>query len=468
MFGEKLYPHLPPLLQNVACSAYGVRERRVRVGREFRHRYHALVDSDFKDKVAIAEFQDANLARLVEHAFNHSRYYRRVMDSAGIRPQDVRSRADLVKLPILSKEFVRRHHDDIEVAATEVGSQTREVMTSGSTGTPLSFPVTYHAIATQWAVWWRHRQRFGVRPSDPHVNFTGKPIVPASQTRPPYWRYNWPMSQLVLGMQHIAEAKAPSIAAAIDRWAGTYWSGYPSVIAEFCALLQDLGIQLKHRPKAVFLGAEGANGRQIDLIREVTGATVTDQYGFSEGAGNASRCPEGNYHEDWEFGLLECGDPMVLADGSIRGRVIGTGFWNTAFPFIRYEVGDFATWAPRGYQCACGRQSRVILSIEGRLEDYVLTPDGRRITRLDYLFKGAEWAREAQVIQTGEREVLVRAIPSMEPTLADVERLERRFAEYVSSEMRVKLECQETIPRTEAGKFRAVVSLDRWRADQSG
>ena len=102
---------------------------------------------------------------------------------------------------------------------------------------------------------------------------------------------------------------------------------------------------------------------QKEIIHKVTGALITDQYGISEGCANASKCQYGNYHEDSEFSYLECIDKVQHNDGSYTGKIIATSLALSPFPFIRYQTGDNATWAPDNFRCPCGRESRVILDI---------------------------------------------------------------------------------------------------------
>lgn len=452
-----LYGHMPILLQNLACSAHGLREGRVRAGSVFRPRYDSLVASDFASQRTISEYRDVQVARLIKHAYETVPYYRRVMDERGILPRDVTSVAELARMPLLHKEDVVAHFDEMLSGAYNV-KELRSARTSGTTGTALRFYTTDEALAFQWAVWWRHRARFGVRPGTWHLNFTIRPVVPAAQTRPPYWRWNYPMRQALVSMQHVRPAHAAEVAAFIDRHGFDYFVGYPSVIHEFVRSLQDCGLTLSRPPSYVFLGAEGLEEYQRDAIVAATGACISDQYGFAEGCGNASRCECGSYHEDWEFGVLECHEPALDADGARSGKVLATGFANQAFPFIRYVVGDSGTWSKEGFRCPCGRESAVLTRIEGRNEDYIITPEGARVMRFGHLFKETDGIREAQVVQREADSILIRYVPRAGFSSADEDKVRRQVHEWVSAGMRVEFEAVPEIPRSASGKFKPVVS----------
>ena len=60
------------------------------------------------------------------------------------------------------------------------------------------------------------------------------------------------------------------------------------------------------------------------------------------------------------------------------GRVVVTDLLNHAMPILRYEVGDMACWA--GRDCSCGRGLPLLEKIEGRVADYVVTPNGEWVS----------------------------------------------------------------------------------------
>jgi phenylacetate-CoA ligase len=452
------YDALPVFAQNWVCDVYGLKMRRERFGDAFDAKLDALMISDGWTGDQIAEYQDNAVRGLVRHAFAHVPFYRDRMRAAKLHPDDVRGVRDLPLLPVTTKDDVRAHAPRLR--ATNVRRSSVVAMhTSGTTGTALHFDVDRRAVPFRWAVWWRHRLRFGVRPGGWHVNFTGKPVVPPSNTHPPYWRRSRPMQQYLVGMQQLTPATITSLATDLDRFATPFWSGYPSIVHVYCRLAAEAGIALANPPQFVFTGAENVLDAQRRDILALTGATLSDQYGFTEGAGNASHCERFAYHEDFEYGVLECGDPEVLESGEVRGRIIATGFSSLGFPLIRYDVGDVGVWAADDHRCPCGRASRVLTRIEGRVDDYVITPEGRRIMRFDYLFKDTLGIREAQIVQERLGEIVVRIVAEQQTARAEMERVRELVAAWISPRIAVRFEVVEALPKRANGKLQAVVSL---------
>lgn len=453
------YRRLPVALQNAACNGYAWRQSRSRFGKAFERDLADLLQSEWHSAADIGAYQDAQVAEVVQYAYSNVPFYRRAMQSRGLRPSDVKSVADLSKLPVVTKEDLRGHAQ--EFLSDRVSNKTLvHRHTSGTTGKALQFYVHPRVTPFQWAVWWRHRVRFGLKTSDYHANFTGKVVVPPEQQEPPFWRSASSMHQLVVGMQHVTPEKAAPIVQMVNDERFVFFSGYPSVIhalARF-ALDQNLTLLPGSRPRLVVMGAENTLEYQNRDIQAWTGAVVTDQYGFSEACGNASPCLAGRYHEDYEFGVLECVPNGTEVAGGTRGRIVCTGFLSKEFPFIRYEVGDVGIWHHDDERCTCGRHSRTLQSIEGRVDDYVITPEGHQVMRFDYLFKDTASVRECQVVQRIPGEVVFRIVKRHDYSSRDEFAIRELVKEYVSPTIDVKFEYVPELPRTQTGKLKAVVS----------
>lgn len=452
---EEIYRHLPVLLQDIACSVRGYTQRRLRYGGAFQELLQWLEESQWWPVDSIQAYQEEQLQKLMHHAFTTVPYYRAVFKRLGLQPSDLRSVEDLSKLPILTKEDVRAN---LHGMVSEKFARRDLVLshTSGTTGKSLLFYMEPRAFQFRWAVWWRHRKRFGIEFDAPYATFTGLAAVPLEQSDPPYWREDWPMHQTVFTMHHIVHSKARDIVERLNRGGFCYYSGYPSVLYALAVLVEELQLEITAPPQIIFTGAETLHEDQRRLISRIFKCPVTDQYGFSEGCGNASRCPNDVFHEDFEYGILECGEPVAVDPETRQGRIIATGFGGYAMPFIRYEVGDVGTWSRK--QCTCGRESTVLSRIEGRSEDYVTTPEGRQILRFDYVFKDTYNVREAQVVQRELGSICLRIVRRAGYSLADEALLRDEIKHRVSAGLRVDFEYVDEIERESDGKFRAVKS----------
>ena len=460
---EHIYPRLPVFLQNAACWYHGKKEARVRFGSVFEQRLQELVDSEKWSASEIGAYQNDKLRTLVRHAYNNVPYYRERWRALRISPDDIRSRDDLNKLPIVTKEEIREHAEQFVSEKTP----RRELLvrhTSGTTGKGLHFYMTREASAFQWAVWWRHRLRFGIAPGTWHASFLGQRVVPITQCKPPYWRRNSPMRQVLINMQSLSPAKIASVVEFLNSQRFEFYAGYPSFIHMLAQHATDAGLRLTAPPRIIFTGAENMLDFQRRDIRAFTGAILSDHYGCAEGCVNASRCPEFVYHEDFEFCIME---GIERVPGDPAKTIVCTGFACDAFPFIRYEVGDTAVWREAN-GCLCGRKSAVLQRIEGRCDDYIVTPEGGRIARLDYLFKDALNVKEAQIVQEQLDEIKILLVRRDTYGTKDEIEIRRDIKTWLSPSLEVRFEYVAEVPREPNGKFRAVVSRLKSRPHSLG
>jgi len=376
-----------------------------------------------------------------------------------LRPEDVQNVSDLSKLPILTKEEVRNNRD--KLLSRKRGSGDLQLRrTSGTTGKSLELFVSRSAIAMQWAIWWRHRMRFGVQPGARHVNFTGKLVVPMGQRNPPFWRWNRPMHQALINMQQLTPSKMAPILQFLDEEAFELYTGYPSILHALVTAAKQVGLALHNPPKLIATGAENVLPNQRVDIVEFTGSVLTDQWGMTEACANASQCRNFLYHEDFELGVIERVEES-RADGIMQGKLLCTGFATPEFPLIRYDVGDVGLWPAKEECCQCGLESPVLAGILGRIDDYVLTPEGTRIMRFDYIFKHTPNVRECQVLQDRVGEIRLRVVRRDRYGKADEDMLQEEIRKWISPTLGVRFEYVDEIEREANGKFRAVKSLLR-------
>lgn len=457
---ESLYPKLPIFMQNVVCSIYGWKEKRNRFNKDFYYYFEYYQKSQFFDAEKIADEVHQSLRQTLVYCQNNIPYYTDIFAQFELDLKAENIAAELLKLPVMTKEILRLN--GAEMISRAVSENDRiELHTSGTTGKALTLFKDKAAIAKQWAIWFRHRARFEAGFGDLHVNFTGKLVVPREQVNPPFWRFNRPFNQYLINMQHINDANIKSIVEFLNSISPKFYSGYPSIIAEVArlALEHDLLLDESARPDVIFGGAENTLDYQKSNIEAWTGAVVTDQYGLTEGNCNLSRCELGLYHIDHEFGFVECVDAEALSEGRKRGRLIGTSFSNMAMPLIRYDTGDIAIWKSDDFNCPCGRKTNVIESIEGRIDDFVELNDGRRIMRFDYLFKGTDSIKEAQVCQYKLGEVVIVLVSRVGPNKKVENELTEQFKKWIADDMEVRFEYIENIPKSSSGKFKAVQSF---------
>ncbi|NJL94795.1 MAG: phenylacetate--CoA ligase family protein [Anaerolineae bacterium] len=403
-------------------------------------------------RAALDQEQARRLAALLDHARQHIPFYRETYAPTGWQGES--ALAVLAKLPLLSKPQVRAAG---EALLDERHRKTPHYVghTSGSTGSPLNFHWSYQTLRTRFAMRDAFYQWHGVDfDHECNIRIGGRLFAPVSQKRPPFWLYDRATRQLMFSIYHMSDTTLAHYTAPIQRWQPTFVTGYPSGIYTLARYCQESGFVF--RPKAVFTDSETVLDHQRALMEAAWGCPVVDYLGM-EGGWIAQQCRAGRYHTPLLTAVVEIVDEagQPTAPGEI-GEIVVTDLTNDLMPLLRYRTGDSASWSADG--CECGWNTPVLQNIEGRLDDFVTLPNGRKVGRLDHIFKNASGIRECQIVQESPAHFVFRLVPSADYSEAVERRLRQEAHARLGQDIRIDIQQVPAIERTGRGKFRAVIS----------
>ena len=265
------------------------------------------------------------------------------------------------------------------------------------------------------------------------------------------------MHDTLFSSYNLSDANIPAYIRELERRQPVFIDSYPSSVYRIASFLKSRGQQHRIHPKVIVTSSETLLDSQRETIEEVFCCPVRDQYGSAEMAGFFAECEHGRYHVAPEYGIVE----IVDADGAgvpvgEMGELCLTGLINPAMPLIRYLIGDVGRLSD--ISCACGRHAPVVESIEGRIDDVIITPSGRHVGRLDPAFKGVTGIRESQILQTARDQVVVRIV-SDDRSQVNGAGLVSNLSERIGTDVRISIEFVESIDKEPNGKFRSVKSL---------
>jgi len=415
-------------------------------------RYRGLLKSQWHSPEQLAEIQASGLRSLVNHCYRDIPYYRRLFEGLGLTPDDIRGPEDLPKLPLLTKQEVRDNSGAL--LAPEMKKYHPVLMrTGGTTGTALQFYVDRFANMMEFATVWRHWGWAGYRFGDRFCDLRGRIIKTAGP-----WSYDARLNALFLSSYRLTRELVPEYARKLRRFKPRILRGYPSAINFFAQLLREAGID-DIRPRAVVTSSETLLAHQRQNLEEVFGCRVFDTYGLEERCCAAGQCPEGGFHIDSEYGILGVvdGAGRPVAPGE-EGEIVATGLATRVMPFLNYRTNDLARLSTR--RCSCGRGLPLIESITGRVEDMVVTPDGRSVSGagLSVALKYSPGIRLSQILQDTVEEMTVRIVRAPGYGEDDEKKLLINLRDRVGEAIKIRLDYVDDIGLTAAGKLKFVIS----------
>lgn len=450
---DRAYERLSPRLQDLACSIEGLRLENDRYKTDYGSIWEVVLRRSRLGPQELAEFRDFRLRQFLKGAAGCARYYRDTSSFIWERMLSVEGLGTLDTLPLLTKQVVQDNLAGFSVCeyAARKGS-VLNVHTSGTTGSGLRFRATKLGIQEQWAIWWRYRQWHGIHRGEWCGYFGGRSIVPIRETATPFWRVNSFGRQVFFSAYHLSGGNARHYVGEIVKRKLRWLHGYPSLLTVLASFVLDQGLDVGTHIRWITTGAENLLPFQRTLIERAFGVTPRQHYGMAEAVANISECELGGLHVDEDFAAVE----FLPVEGQAFCRIVGTNLSNPAFPLVRYFSGDLAVLRPEG--CPCGKPGRVVLSIDGRQEDYVVLPSGAVIGRLDHIFKDMVAVREAQVYQPNRGRIVFRVVRGPNYTDADERYMISSARQRLGDEVELKIDYLNSIERTSSGKLRFVVS----------
>jgi phenylacetate-CoA ligase len=332
---------------------------------------NALRESAFWEEERLLKFQEKKLRTVVSYAYNFVPFYHRKYKSAGIRPEDIKKREDLSKLPTLRKDEIRNNPNEMISREYNV-EKLRRLSTSGSTGTPTHIYVSQAESEFRKAKHLRANISCGQKPFDLWATITA-PHHFSEATR----------------LQRVLAFYAPrpiSVFQSVDsqlstlqKWRPDILDGYSSSLAILAKEARDAGVK-GIKPRFVIGGAELIDSVSRRLVEESFSAPFYDQYSSVELERMSWQCREKQgYHIDADAMILQfldkSGEKVSVGE---RGEIVCTSLFNVAMPLIRYAIGDVGVQSDES--CACGRTLPLMKLVEGRKDSLLLFPDGRVMT----------------------------------------------------------------------------------------
>ena len=195
-------------------------------------------------------------------------------------------------------------------------------------------------------------------------------------------------------------------------------------------------------------------------MERVLDCRVYSWYGHSERTILAGECESNSdYHIFPEYGIFELIDDKGNVTDDNRGIIVSTSLTNYAMPLIRYKTDDIGIISNE--KCSCGRNYPSFQTIEGRLQDYIVTQNQNLVSLTALIFSqhfnSFSSIKEMQIAQKEPGKITIRIIPDASYSPKNEEEILAKLWNVVGNELEIYFEYVERISRTKSGKHKFLI-----------
>ncbi len=428
----------------------------IALGLSIRKTLDFLFKSQYWQRQQIDDYQNMKLQKLVRHAYTNVPYYNSLFKKLKLTPEDIKTKSDLLKLPILTKEEIKNNFPERFIARNLPSKSMVYESSSGSTGEPFQFyktkiSETYSKASAIRAWYW-----MGYRLGDSYAKLSMNARSTCSKK----------MQDKVnrctyLYSQQLIKSNFDVIINEILRIQPHFLRSYPAPLVFLVSQAEERGLLNQFSfMKAVTTTGSTLHTRHRKYIENTLNLKIYDSYSC-EGGGIVSECENRyNYHSTEEYSITEfMEDNFTKNDHDKACRLITTDLHNYAVPFIRYDTQDYVVPDRSGEVCPCGRHLLAIKKIKGRDGDILVTPTGKNLIVENFVayFEWIDSVEQIQVVQNKLDEIIFNLVVNKRFNEKIKNDIQNYWMEYIGNDVRVKIVLCDELKLTPTGKRRIVI-----------
>lgn len=321
-------------------------------------------------RVALEALQLKRLQATVNRVYANVPFYKQAFDAAGIKPEDIKSLADLRRLPFTTKQNMRDSYP-YGLFAAPMEEIVRIHASSGTTGKPTVVGYTQKDIETWSELMARSFMAAGAHKGDIIHNAYGYGLFTGGLGA------HYGAEKLGASVIPISGGNTKRQIMIMQDFGSTVLTCTPSYSLYLAEEAAAEGVDIKSSKLRVgIFGAEPWSEAMRGEIEANLGLDAIDIYGLSEimGPGVAIECIEEKHGlHIWEDHFIpeiinpETGEPV--AEGE-KGELVITTITKQGIPLIRYRTRDITSISHAA--CACGRTHARIARMSGRSDDMLI------------------------------------------------------------------------------------------------
>lgn len=417
-------------------------------------------------RVGLESIQLRRLKHLVARVYKTVEPYRRKMDEAGVKPEHIKTLADLSKLPFTVKDDLRDNYP-FGLFTVPLDEVVRVHASSGTTGKPTVVGYTAKDIDTWANVMARALCCAGATKGDMVHNAYGYGLFTGGLGA------HYGIEKLGATVIPVSGGNSKRQINIMKDFGSTVLLSTPSYALNLAEAMDSMDVDPKSLSLRVgIFGAEPWSENMRENVEKKLNLKATDIYGLSEvmGPGVAQEClhtTKGMHIFEDHF-LPEIIDPEtgdVLPEGE-KGELVFTTLTKEAFPIIRYRTKDISRlyYEP----CECGRTLVRMEKVTGRTDDMLIIRGVNVFpSQVEHVLIGVDGVEphyQIVVDREGNLDTMQVQVEVSEGVFSDEIRVLENLTKHIQKEIkdllgvtcRVKLVEPKTIQRSE-GKAQRVI-----------
>ncbi len=345
----------------------------------------------------LVHVQEKNIQKLIHHAYYNTDYYRELMDLHQIKPEEIKTRNDLKRIPILTKKIIK---DNIEKfkSTDDFGNNLTKVTSGGSTGELGIIYASKLYVEMCKGSWLRNNSMIGWMPWDKTAWIWGTSFNEKNNLM---HKLNLFISRkIVFNANNYSKKDFKKWYFETLKFKPKVLFGYSNIIYEFSKFILENKLKLPSI-KMVVSTSEKLENRKI--IETAFSCHVYDQYGCRESSAIAIEVSSGN---------MLFTDDVVIVNTTSNHEFLLTPLFSFGFPLINYKVGDIGE-IKNELEITNKFPFPNSKLLIGRMSDYFLLETDKRISHIAFsssLNPLTLGVKEHQIIQKNYKHFVINFV----------------------------------------------------------
>lgn len=415
-------------------------------GENLTEAFNELCAIEACDADQICTYKQTKMQELVEFISINSDFYRNILPPSMRIPSDCDMDYLSSVLPVIDKKTIIAEYYNIICKTGRVSKRS----TSGTTGTPLTFVKDRKALGYMDAMMYCAYGWHSIFPNSRQVRLWGRAIDFKGQIIQTFKDVIF--NRRRLSAFEINDKNCAVFYYTLKKFKPKYFYCYPNAIYQFALSLERQGLDGHDLDIATALcTGEVLFPHHREKIKQIFGCNVVNEYGSTENGVIGFECEYGRMHVMPTIHL-----EIINKDSEGFGDIVVTELNSKILPFIRYKIGDIGRL--KDGSCECHRPYQLLEVREGRIDDYIICPDGRKVYDAILAYTLKKYVTQFKAFQDTSNCIKILIIPNQNFDGQSESKIRKVLQKYLGGDMLIDIIRVASIPCEASGKFKYFVS----------